>query len=145
MIYIKEQLAKKSVGKTSLFLSFSYNPQIVTIIKDIGDAIWHKKELVWELPLSKLHEIINSLTYLDDIQLDLLSDVIENKLENTLNYKTKPFDYQLDGINWLINHEGGILGDPPGLGKTIMTTYAAEELKAQKGIEHCLIICGIRH
>ena len=143
MIYIKEQPSKKSVGKTSLFLSFSYNPQVVTLLKDQGDAIWHKKELLWEMPLSKLHDLINSLTYLDDIQLDLLPTTTAESLDLTIDYKTKPFDYQLDGIKWLINHKGGILGDPPGLGKTIMTTYAAEELEAQENIEHCLIICGI--
>lgn len=143
MIKIEEKPSKKAVGKTSLFISFPYNPQIIQVIKDQGDAIWLPKDLVWELPLGHLADLINALTYLDDIQVSLLETNKGTILTHSLQYKTKPFDYQMDGIHWLMNHPGGILGDPPGLGKTLMTTYAAEELKAQKGTQHCLIICGI--
>lgn len=36
-----------------------------------------------------------------------------------------------------------MLLDQPGLGKTNSAIYLAEELKAQKGLQHCLIICGV--
>ena len=36
-----------------------------------------------------------------------------------------------------------MLLDSPGLGKTLQMIYLAEELKEQKGLEHCLIVCGI--
>ena len=59
-------------------------------------------------------------------------------------YKTKPFKHQIEGIQWGLNLDnGGLLLDDPGLGKSLQMIYLAEELKEQKGLEHCLIICGI--
>jgi len=43
--------------------------------------------------------------------------------------KTKPFDYQLEGINYGINHDKWLLLDSPGLGKTLQVIYIAESLK----------------
>jgi hypothetical protein len=39
MIYIAEQKSRKTVGKTSLFLCFNYNEDIIQIIKQAGDAL----------------------------------------------------------------------------------------------------------
>ena len=143
MISIKEDRSIKSVGQTSLFVSFNYDPKIIEIVKSAENAIWLKDKKLWELPLNKLSYLIDNLTLLDDIQLDFLDLEEKEELDLTINYKVKPFDYQLDGIKWLINNPNSLLLDMPGLGKSMQVIYAAEELKAQKGIEHCLIICGI--
>ena len=87
--------------------------------------------------------MIDQLTFIDDITINILPEKEEKEYKLTLNYKTTPFDYQLYGIKWLLNHPNALLLDPPGLGKTIQTIYLAEELKAQENYEHCLIICGI--
>ena len=42
-----------------------------------------------------------------------------------------------------LNHYSWLLLDQPGLGKSKTIINLAEELKAQKGLKHCLIICGI--
>lgn len=145
MINITENISEKNIGKTSLFITFDYKQEIVDIIKQAENAIYNKTTKTWELPLNKLSFLINNLTYIDDINLYFLDDKVnqKNKLLISNTYKTKPFDYQKEGIEWLINNQNGLLLDPPGLGKTIQIIYAAEELKRQKGIEHCLIICGI--
>ena len=143
MIYIAERQSKKNVGKTSLFIKFDYNQEYINIIKQAENAIWHKKDLEWELPINKLAFLIDNFSLLDDIELSILPDEQKEKLDLTLDYKTKPFDYQEDGIRWLINNPNGLLTDVPGLGKTLQVTYACDELRAQKNIEHVLIICGI--
>ena len=51
--------------------------------------------------------------------------------------------HQLDAIKFGINNKRWLLLDAPGLGKSLSLIYIAEELKAQKHIEHCLIIAGV--
>lgn len=142
MISIKEARSKNVVGSTSLHIRFEYNPTIISAIKDIGECYWDARGSFWELPISKLSQCIDELCLLDDVEFEALAEETDN-LELTLDYKSKPFDYQKEGIKWLINRKNGLLCDCPGLGKTLQIIYAAEELKAQKGIEHCLIICAI--
>jgi len=143
LINIFENQSKKSIGQTSLFVSFDYKPEIVEVIKSAGDGIYYKDSKVWELPLNKLSYLIDNLTMIDSINLDFLPESESEKLNLSIDYKVKPFDHQLEAIKWLINTKNGLLLDVPGLGKTLDVIYAAEELKAQCNIEHCLIICGI--
>ena len=143
MITITEQQAKKSVGKTSLFLTFDYNPEIIEIVKQTGDAFWHKDIKQWELPLSDLSFLINSLTFLDDISILLLESNKGTKFQHLINYRTQPMPHQMAGIQYLFSHHNAILADGTGLGKSIQVIYTCEELKAQKNIEHVLLICGI--
>ena len=89
--------------------------------------------------------MLDSLPYFDDVNINLL-DVEESQaqpLQLMHNYKTNPYPYQEEGILYGINHKKWLLLDAPGLGKTLQIIYIAEELKQQKGIEHCFIICGL--
>lgn len=113
MILIKEDISHKCIGKTSLYISFNYDPKIVEIVKQAEDAIWDNKIKKWELPLNKLAFLINNLTTLDDIELEFLPEDNKEKLSRCVNYKIEPFEHQLEGIDWLINHENGLLLDVP--------------------------------
>lgn len=144
MILIQEKPSKKAIGKTSLFVSFKYDPKLVDLVKMAGDAIWDKKSLTWELPLNKLSFLIDEFTLLDDITFNpFQEDSNKIKISQNIEHAIPAFDYQSEGIDWIINRDSGLVLDPPGLGKTLQIIYAAEELKRQKGIEHCLIVCGI--
>ena len=143
MIYITEIKSFKCPGETSLRIDFEYNADIISILKQSDGAIWHKTQKFWEAPANQLAFLIDNLTYLDSISFSCFEDEAKNNYNLTLNYKTKPFDYQLEGIKWMLNNPNGLLQDPPGLGKTLQVIYLAEELKAQENYEHCLILCGI--
>jgi len=143
MINIVEQDSVKAVGKTSLFIYSDYNQKVIDIIRGCGNCIYHKNIKAWESPISNLAFLIDNLTFIDNIRIMPIVDKEEDKLKLTQQYKTKPFEYQKEGIEWLINHPNSLLLDAPGLGKSIQVIYTAEELKKQKEIEHCLIICGI--
>lgn len=143
MINIVEQESVKAVGKTSLFIYFDYDQKIIDIIRGCGNCIYHKNIKTWESPISNLAFLIDNLTFLDKIQIYPMKDEESSNLHLTQQYKTAPFEYQKEGIEWLINHPNSLLLDAPGLGKSIQVIYTAEELKNQKQIEHCLIICGI--
>ena len=69
MIYIKEDKAKRLAGNTAIFISFSFNKDIIHIIKSSGTYAYDKKTHMWELPVNSLAFILDNLTYFDDITL----------------------------------------------------------------------------
>lgn len=146
MIYITEKTPIKISGVTSLHVSFKFNPEIINVIKTADKYAYDKQTYTWELPITCLSYLLDNLTYLDDITLTLMKEDTNKKhyvplLVDTYNFK--PFDYQLEGIEYFLNHDKGLLLDQMGLGKSYQIIHLAEELKYQKGIQHCLIICGI--
>jgi len=144
MIRIREDKCVKLSGITSLFISFDFNLQIIETIKQTDKYVYDKKTHIWETPLTSLAHLLDDLTYIDDIELQLLSEDTNKKhYYPTLKYKVPPFQHQLVGVEWGLNVEKGLLLDAPGAGKTTQMIYLAEELKAQKGLKHCLIICGV--
>ena len=144
MIRIFEDKANKLSGLKSLYLFFDYNVDVVNIIKSSETYFFHANNHLWEVPITSLSYLLDNLCYIDDIDL-IVEDEDDDSTQRhiTLNYKTQPYQYQLEGIEYGLNHKKWLLLDMPGLGKTLQMIYLAEELKAQDNIEHCLIICGI--
>ena len=146
MIKIIIDTPKKCPGLYSAFINIPYNQVLIDIIKTAQISLYDKKNKIWEIDITSLPKIIDKFTLQDEIELidnsfsfeeDLIVKVDAEKL------KTKPFDYQIEGINYGLNHDKWLLLDAPGLGKTLQVIYIAESLKQQNLIEHCLIICGI--
>ena len=147
---------KKISGLSSLLVSFEYNPYIVDSIKTIPTSYYHKAKKLWELPVCYLGRLLDSLTFLDEIQLKLL-DTPEsgefhfNKQFNLeplteiekISFKMKPFEHQLEAINFGLDKEKWLLLDSMGLGKTNSIIWLAETLKRRGIIDHCFIICGV--
>lgn len=121
MIIIQEQKTKNIPGGTSLNVSFPYNPAIVDAIKDCAHpGIYDKKTKTWEVPCTCLARLIEILCKIDDITINLLKtkDKAEEPVTYKLQkYKTRPFSYQEEGIQFGLNHERWLLLDAPGLGK----------------------------
>lgn len=96
--------------------------------------------------MTELAFLLDSLTFLDDIKL-VLKQEDKNKEHlipmHAAEYKLPAFQHQLEGIEWGLNTPSGLLLDEAGLGKSATIIHLAEELKAQRGLEHCLIICAI--
>lgn len=147
MIYIEEKHPMKIPGLSSLFVKFDYKKEIVDIIKTCTPCSYSKKTNLWEIPLTRLSKFVNQAYKYDSIDLRLLQTTNKKQDKYTESdlgvYKTTPYEYQKEGILYGLNHEGWLLLDQPGLGKTIQMIYLAQELKEKEGIEHCLIICGI--
>lgn len=144
MIYITEKLPIKISGLSSLHITFDFNIEVVTIIKNCSKSIYNPKTYVWEVPVTDLSYLLDNLTYLDDITLKLLIDDTDHeRFIPKLTHKYPPFEHQIQAITFGLNVDSFALLDTPGAGKTNSAIYLAEELKAQKGLEHCLIICGI--
>lgn len=145
MIKLEEKQTKKLPGKTSIFVEFEYKAELVDVMHQVPNAIFHKKDKLWETPLTELSRLITFLHNYDDIDLIMLKDKPkqEDKVYSLLDYKTTPYDYQLDGIQFGLNHDKCLILDQPGLGKTIQCIYIAQERYYKGEIEHCLIVCGL--
>lgn len=147
---------QKISGLSSLIVQFDYNEYIVDSIKTIPTAHYHKKEKVWELPVCYLGRLLDSLTFLDEIQLQLLDTPESGEFHFNKNFdleplteiekvsfKMKPFEHQLEAINFGLDKEKWLLLDSMGLGKTNSIIWLAETLKRRGIIDHCFIICGV--
>ena len=144
MIYIFEEKSNKLSGNNSLFLSFYFNQEVIDIIKSSKSYNYNKDTKLWEVPVTSLAYLLDTLVYHDEIILTVKDENDDKKKEiPILKYKTKPFPYQLDGITYGLNNDRWLLLDSPGLGKSLQTIYLAEELNAQRGLKHCLIVCGV--
>lgn len=145
MINIEEKQTTKLPGITSLYLSFDYKPEIVESIKLCFEAyLYNPKTLIWECSIKGLSKFIDRICILDDINIKLLEEEHkQNIVYDLMKYKTTPFQYQIDAIQYGLNHDNFLLLDAPGLGKTLTTIYLAQELKQKDNLQHCLIVCGI--
>lgn len=145
MIKLEERQTKKLPGKTSIFVEFVYKPELVDVMHQLPNAIFHKKDKVWETPLTELSRLITFMHNYDDIDLIMIEDKPKqkDKVYSLLDYKTTPYDYQLDGIQFGLNHDKCLILDQPGLGKTLQCIYIAQERYYKGEIEHCLIVCGL--
>lgn len=157
MIYITEiSPPQKISGLSSICVTFDFNQYIVDALKTIPTFYYHKKDNVWEFPICYLGRLLDSLTFLDEIQLKLLDTPESGEFHfgrqfnleplsetEKISFKMKPFDHQLEAINYGLDHEKWLLLDSMGLGKTNSIIWLAETLKRRGVIDHCFIICGV--
>lgn len=151
MIRIVESIPRKMTGKSSFLINFDFNQAIVDSLKGLPTYYYHKKDYTWEIPINCLSQALESLTFIEDIQLTLLPDSsddpkqIDFKLTKTEidQFRFTPFEHQIDGINFGLTKNKWLLLDSMGLGKTNEIIWYAETLKRREIIDHCLIICGV--
>lgn len=63
---------RKVSGKSSLLITTKpFNPEAINAIKSLPVAVYHKADFMWEVPISDLARLLDTLTFLDDIQLGL--------------------------------------------------------------------------
>lgn len=148
MIKIEERISEKLSGLTSLFLSFDYDEKIVSWIKqNIELYNYNKKTREWEVLITDLATLIDSLCFYDSFEVKLspckyIKDQIPLR-EDSLKLKSHCYKHQLDAIEYGINHDKWLLLDDQGLGKSLEIIGIASWLKDNRELKHCLVICGI--
>lgn len=148
-------------------IRFSYDATLVSMIKEVPGRRWNADKKYWTVPrdklgffLAKLHNTpyesqvniqseehlwenysLDSTTCIPNIDVSDLSFYIEEG--------KSPYPHQLDFMRYAVyrqhcgNLHGFLLGDDPGLGKTLETLNLAMYNKSAYGFKHCLIICCI--
>ena len=145
MISIQIKEAQKVNGDLSAFISFPYDAELVGVMRNQSSRFWHAANKEWEVPANKLLQIINAakgreITITGDYKALAPKEV---KIPNGFNFKTNPFDHQIEGFEFGLKHDRFLLGDEQGLGKTKQVIDIAVAKKLSKGYKHCLIICGV--
>lgn len=145
MIKLSEIIPIKLPGLSSIQVEFNYRKEIVDIMHQLPSAVYHKKLQCWEIPVTSLSSAIEYLSNYDSLDLNFLPDEKEQEIKQFEldTFKTNPYKYQQEGINFGLNKNRWLLLDAPGLGKSLQMIYLAQELKRLRNIKHCLIICGI--
>lgn len=133
-------------GKYSAYLYFDYDKYIVEVIRALPTRYYYPESKEWEIPLKKLDEVKNKLS-----MYEWKEAYTENVAEHTETvsipsdyvFVTKPYEYQLDGIEYGLQHDSFLLADSMGLGKTLQAINIACIKKKLYEYKHCLIVCGV--
>lgn len=146
MIDIKIEKATKCNGEWSLYVTFPYDNKIVDVMRSFPSRFWNGDSKSWELPFKCFKPIIDALP---DYDFDIHGNwkAFEEKKSVAMpagfQFKTNPFQHQIEGFQYGLNNDRWLLGDEQGLGKTKQVIDIAVAKKLQKGYKHCLIICGV--
>lgn len=150
MVVIKIDRARKVKRDTnSLFIGMNpFKSETLSKIKALPVRFWDAETKTWEAPIDSLSILIDTID--DEFEITGLyqglvtSDIATvEQVNNSYEFKTKPFEHQIQGFNYGLNHNNWLLADEQGLGKTKQVIDIACAKKLQKGYRHCLILCGV--
>lgn len=145
MINVEVRKSKWCNEEYSMFVSFEYNQKVVDTIRSLPTRYFNKDTKEWEVPLKKLQYLLDNLSEFDfDISGKYVTlEKPKVVAPESFNFKTEPYEHQIEGFNFGLNNDRWLLGDEMGLGKTKQVIDIAVAKKLQFGYEHCLIICGV--
>lgn len=126
-------------------VTFQYDSRKVEEIKKIDGAWFRGKDRTWIVPSHQapaLSRFKQKFGLKDDDSVISMPEQIEEippmpALDISLDIKKTPFPFQETGIAYNRLHERTIIGDQPGLGKTLQLIATVHSLQAYP----CLIIC----
>lgn len=146
-------------------IKFSYDEELISIIKAVPGRIWDPQNKRWIIPVDKLGWFINRLKgtkYENSIRILSPENINENQSISTTLQTEIPnidisdveqhviegghlYNHQIDFLKYAKsrNGRGFILADDMGAGKTLeMLNYALYQRKRYK-YKRCLIICCV--
>lgn len=142
-----EKLSNNILVKKSAFVSFDYNPDIVSFIKQMGTRIYNPDNHTWEMPINNIIGLCNKFENeeikIDGIYEDLHKQDFEIDIPKDYKFKTKPFSHQIDGVRFGLNKKKFLLCDDQGLGKTKQIIDLVGCLEKTDTINKVLIVCGV--
>lgn len=142
-----EKLSNNILVKKSAFVSFDYNPDIVSFIKQMGTRVYNPNNHTWEMPVNNIISLCNKFENeeikISGIYEDLHKQEFEIDIPKDFEFKTKPFSHQIDGVRFGLNKKKFLLCDDQGLGKTFQIINWVGCLEKTDTINKVLIVCGV--
>ena len=142
-----EKLSNNILVKKSAFVSFDYNPDIVSFIKQMGTRVYNPDNHTWEMPINNIIGLCNKFEnqeiQISGIYEDLHKQEFEIDIPKDYTFKTKPFNHQIDGVRFGLNKKKFLLCDDQGLGKTKQIIDFVGCLEETDTINKVLIVCGV--
>lgn len=114
------------------------------LIKSTG-AKWDPDDRVWyhyfdRLTLEIVRDMLQNVSVIFDPKLQtILESREQHRNELVANLKYPLYDYQKEGVKFLLDRERAILGDDVGLGKTIQAICSVLTLNKTAGVKRCLV------
>lgn len=146
MVILNLKKAKKCTGDVSIYVSFNpFNWKNLETVKSLPVRYYDTETKEWEVPFKRLNWLTETFS---DCEVQIIAEdasfLAERKYEPVqYDFKTTPFQHQIDGFNYGMENDRWLLGDEQGLGKTKQVIDIAVAKKQQRGYKHCLIICGV--
>lgn len=142
-----DKLSNNILVKKSAFVSFDYNPDIVNYIKQMGTRVYNPDNHTWEMPINNIIGLCNKFENeeikIEGLYEDLHKQEFEIDIPKDFEFKTKPFNHQIDGVRFGLNKKKFLLCDDQGLGKTKQIIDLVGCLEKTDTINKVLIVCGV--
>lgn len=139
-----------TTSSIALFISTPtgyWSNRLSSLMYELMPCIFHRDLSIYEGSITDLEYLERRCS---EMSVELLVDdsYIQDNTKpvekiSEFQYKTKPYDYQLVGVEFGMEHDRFLLADEMGLGKSKQTIDLAVRKKFEKGYKHCLIICGV--
>lgn len=154
-------------NKDKYEISFPYDPDIVSRVKNVPGRTWIPDKKVWTIQKEKLGFFLSQIRgsiYESEVHIYSNEDINKNEnLESTYTipdidlkgekFRVKegfePYKHQIDFFKYAIDREqkgnmnGFLLADEQGLSKSAETINIALYNKEHYGFKHCLVICCV--
>jgi SNF2 family DNA or RNA helicase len=128
----------------SIVLLFKYEPRIINVVREIDGRRWNAEKKQWEVPVTNIVQACDALKVFgfvlrEDVKKkyyerkDEIDEIKNLKANNDAKYdgKLPLYDFQRAGAVMIKRLPAMLLADVPGLGKTLQTGAAFEELQDQ--------------
>lgn len=123
-----------------LVVSFDYRPSILNVVREIEGRIFNAKKKVWEVPEESVIECVDALeplAFIINNDVKVCYESMKYRREEVANIKQTEspytgalplYDFQKTGTAFLRALPAALLADAPGLGKTLQTIAALEDV-----------------
>jgi len=138
-----------NIKDETLCITFPYAKSVIDALRTIPGRVFNPKLKRWEVPVENGIECLRVLEPLGfNVHLDVKRRVeaLKKEIEESEELKINPsvpysgslplYDFQKIGAAFLKARSASLLADVPGLGKTIQTIAALEEISGIK-----LVVC----
>ncbi len=115
------KLKPTSLSKLSAFVSFDYDAELVSTVKELGTRVYLPDKKCWEIPESAVPMLMQKLKKYDVTLTGTMTrdHITKVHLPNGFNFKTTPYRHQVEGVMYGLENEAFLLGDDQGLGKAL--------------------------
>lgn len=112
---------KRKKADWSIFVTFEYDANIVSTIREIPSRFYNGEKKEWELPLESIEKLVAKLP---NHEFDIHGHYVEltakcYDMPKNFQFKTNPFQHQIEGFNYGLKNDCWLLGDEQGLGKAL--------------------------
>ena len=101
------KLKPTSLSKLSAFVSFDYDSNLVSIVKDLGTRVYIPENKSWEIPDSAVPSLLSRLTDYDVTLTGRMhrEEKMKIDLPAGFTFTTKPYQHQIEGVMYGLEND----------------------------------------